>query len=134
VVVDASVAVKWVVEEEGSEAALRLRGRAQLAAPDLILAECANILWKRQLHGELHRDEAVVAARLLGAAGLELTGGEALLAAATEMACELGHPAYDCFYVALAERLDTVCVSADRRLVRALGRPGRWRGRVVALA
>jgi hypothetical protein len=41
-----------------------------------------------------------------GAAGLELTGGEALLAAATEMACELGHPAHDCFYVALAERLD----------------------------
>ncbi len=44
-VIDASVAVKWVVQEAGTPDALALR-KAKLAAPDLIIPECANILWK----------------------------------------------------------------------------------------
>jgi predicted nucleic acid-binding protein len=46
-VIDASIAIKWVVQEEGTEDALALRTRAELIAPDLIIAECANILWKK---------------------------------------------------------------------------------------
>ena len=44
-VIDASVAIKWVVEEPGTPEALLLR-RHRLLAPDLLMAECANILWK----------------------------------------------------------------------------------------
>lgn len=43
-VVDASIAVKWVVEENGTAAALGLRQRTKLIAPELLAAECANIL------------------------------------------------------------------------------------------
>jgi predicted nucleic acid-binding protein len=43
-VIDASIAVKWVVEEPGTAAALSLRRQAKLIAPDLLCAECANIL------------------------------------------------------------------------------------------
>ena len=43
-VVDASVAIKWVVEEEGSEAAAGLLDGPGLMAPDLLMPECANIL------------------------------------------------------------------------------------------
>ena len=50
-VIDASVAVKWVIEEEDTTQALALRGRA-LAAPDLLIAECANILWKKVRRNE----------------------------------------------------------------------------------
>ncbi len=42
-VVDASVALKWVVEEEGSEAALALKGR-DLATPSLLRVEAATAL------------------------------------------------------------------------------------------
>ena len=42
-VVDASVAVKWVVPETGSDLARSL-SNASLEAPDLLLVECANIL------------------------------------------------------------------------------------------
>ena len=52
-VVDASVAIKWVVEEEGSEAAAGLLDGSTLAAPDFLIPECANILWKKVRRGEL---------------------------------------------------------------------------------
>ena len=41
-VIDASIAVKWVVEEEGTPEALALRQKAKLIAPELLVAECAN--------------------------------------------------------------------------------------------
>ena len=42
----ASIAIKWVVEEDGTDLALTLRQKAKLMAPDLTVAECANILWR----------------------------------------------------------------------------------------
>ena len=51
-IVDASVAIKWVVDEPGTEHALLLR-RDSLAAPDLLVPECANILWKKVRRKEL---------------------------------------------------------------------------------
>ncbi len=43
-VIDASIAVKWVVEGKGTAEALVLRQKAKLIAPELLAAECANIL------------------------------------------------------------------------------------------
>jgi predicted nucleic acid-binding protein len=44
---------------------------------------------------------------------------------AFEIASELRHPVYDCFYLALAEREDAALVTADRRLIRRLA-GSRW--------
>jgi predicted nucleic acid-binding protein len=44
---NASVALKWVVEEQGTPEALALRQRAKLIAPELLVAECANILGRK---------------------------------------------------------------------------------------
>lgn len=53
-VIDASVAVKWLAEEEFSTQAFQLLfGEIRLIAPDLIFAEVANALWKMQRRGEL---------------------------------------------------------------------------------
>ena len=52
IVIDASVAVKWVLDEPRSDAALALRNE-QLAAPALWLAEAANALWRHVRVGEL---------------------------------------------------------------------------------
>ncbi len=64
VLIDASVAIKWVVKEPGSAEAVLLLDR-RLVAPDLLCPECANILWKKVARGDLSRDEAEVAARAL---------------------------------------------------------------------
>lgn len=125
-VVDASIAMKWVVEEEGTEDALVLRRRA-VAAPDLLVPECANILWKKVRLGELSAEEAMIAARLLARSDVELIGTRALLEPATQLAVELDHPAYDCIYVALAEALDTRFVTADDRFARKLRQAKRVR-------
>lgn len=52
-VVDASIAIKWVVEEEGTGIAVDLRSRFRFVAPELLVPECANILWKKVQRGEL---------------------------------------------------------------------------------
>jgi predicted nucleic acid-binding protein len=61
-IVDASVAVKWVVFEDGSEEALDLLDR-HLAAPSIWLAEAANALRSKCARGELGEDEASEFAR-----------------------------------------------------------------------
>ena len=42
-VIDAGIAVQWVVEEDGTDLALALRQQARLIAPDLLVPECAKI-------------------------------------------------------------------------------------------
>jgi predicted nucleic acid-binding protein len=134
-VIDASIAVKWVVEEDGTAAALLLRKQAKLIAPELLVAECANILWKKVRRNELSKDEALLAARLLQGVDLELLPTRSLFEAATLIAIDLDHPAYDCLYVALAAANDCSFVTADERLLRKLGqgRRGAFRDRVVSL-
>jgi predicted nucleic acid-binding protein len=134
-VIDASIAVKWVVEEDGTAAALSLRRNAKLVAPELLVAECANILWKKVRRKELSKDEALLAARLLQGADLELLPTRSLLEAATSIALELDHPAYDCLYIALATTNDCPFVTADQRLLRKLAevQHGAFRSRVISL-
>jgi predicted nucleic acid-binding protein len=116
-VIDASVAIKWVVDEPGTEQALLLR-RHRLVAPDLLVPECANILWKKVRRGELSEAEAILAARLLQRAEIELEPMRGLLEPATKLAIALDHPAYDCIYLALAEALSCAMVTADEQLYR----------------
>ncbi len=134
-VIDASIAVKWVVEEEGTPQALALRQRAKLIAPELLVAECANILWKKVRRRELSKDEAVLASRLLQAAEIELQSTRSLLEPATRIAIELDHPAYDCLYIALAVANGCQFVTADESFVRKLDqcRQKSLRDRVVSL-
>jgi len=134
-VIDASVAVKWVVEEEGTKEALALRNRA-LAAPDLLIAECANILWKKVRRNELSEQEAVFAAGLLARADIELMAMRPYLEAAVRIAVALDHPAYDCIYIALAEAEGLRFVTADMSLLRKVRRQAseRYADRVVGLA
>ena len=119
-VIDASIAVKWVVEEEGTDEALRLLKRSRLIAPELLVAECANILWKKVRRDELTNEEALLAARLLQSAEIELSPTRSLMEPATRVAIELDHPAYDCIYLALAAERDCPFVTADQRLLRKL--------------
>ena len=116
-VIDASVAIKWVVDEAGTQQALLLR-RQQLAAPDLLVPECANILWRKVGRRELRAEEAVFAARLLARSDVRFEAMRPLLESAVRLAMALEHPAYDCTYLALAQVLSCPFVTADVRLYR----------------
>jgi predicted nucleic acid-binding protein len=135
-VIDASIAVKWLIEEDGTPRALALRKRAKLIAPDLLVGECANIFWKKVQRGELSQEEALLAARILQAAEIELAPTRSLLESAARLAIELGQPAYDCIYLALA--VDRRCrfATGDQRLLRKLREEhqGRFHARAVSLA
>ncbi len=116
-VVDASVAVKWVIAEGGSDSAERLLDHP-LVVPDLLFAECANILWKKVRRGEVTREEAEIAARTLEQADLTVVSARAYMGPATAIAIDLDHPAYDGVYLAVAAALGLRLVTADDRLVR----------------
>jgi predicted nucleic acid-binding protein len=135
-VIDASVAVKWVVEEEGTAEALALFRASKLVAPELLVAECANILWKKAQRKELTNQEAFLAARLLERAEIELLPTRSLLESATRIAVELDHPAYDCLYLASAVANGWLFATADNRFVRKLrqGRRAPFAKVVISLA
>lgn len=134
-VVDASIVIKWVVEEEGTAEALTLRNRIHLLAPELLVAECANILWKKVQRGELLRDEALFAARVLEHTDVEILPTRALLSAAARIAIELGYPAYDCLYLALALDNDCRFATADQGFLRRLAQgPELFHGKALSLA
>jgi predicted nucleic acid-binding protein len=121
-VTDASIAVKWVIEEDGTPDALILRQRARLIAPELLVAECANILWKKVRRDELTNEQALLAVRLLQVAEIELVPMRSLFKAAMRMAIELDHTADDCLYLSLAIENKCQFVTADERLLRKLDR------------
>ena len=132
-VVDASVAVKWVVNEADSLQARSLAD-ARLEAPDLLLVECADILWKKAGTGDLTGPEAAARLGALMRAPVTLTAGRELLDAALELALEWRHPVYDCLYAALAIRRNIPLVTADKRLAAAARKKKKNAVRVVLLA
>jgi predicted nucleic acid-binding protein len=117
-VVDASVALKWFVIEPGTDAAeTLLAGPEPLIAPQLVVGEICNAAWKLWRRGALAAIQTQrIASRIAGTFD-RLVPLPGLASRSTALALELDHPAYDCFYLALAERERTVVVTADRRLV-----------------
>jgi predicted nucleic acid-binding protein len=114
VVIDASVALKWVLDEPGKEAADALLD-VELVAPALWLLEAANALWKRAGRGEISSQEASERLVELYNAPVTTTPIEDDLQAALDLASSLHHPVYDCLYLAVAIREATHVVTADRR-------------------
>ena len=52
-VIDASIAAKWFVEEPGRAQALEVLDETDRQAPDLVVAEVANVIWKKVLRIEM---------------------------------------------------------------------------------
>jgi predicted nucleic acid-binding protein len=116
-VVDASVAIKWVIAEADNERAMPLR-RHSLIAPDLLFAECANVLWHKLRRREISGDEAEIAAQTLQQADLVVVSTRGYAARAVAIAVALDHPAYDAMYLSVAEAFGLRLVTADDRLIR----------------
>lgn len=131
-VIDGSVAVKWVLDEKGSDVALALQAE-QLTAPSLWLIEAANALWATAARGQISAKETEERLALLRRAPVETTPAEDDLASALALANRLQHPVYDCIYLAAALRFDMEVITADGRFFRACGRDAKLAERVRLL-
>jgi len=124
-VVDASVAAKWYLKEEGHERAAAimeagLRRETKLLAPVLLAAELGNVLWQRNRRGDLIRDEVFEVWAAFVSAPVNLFDIAPLMSPALEISLDTGCAVYDALYVALAEAEGAKLVTADRKLVRTL--------------
>jgi predicted nucleic acid-binding protein len=123
-VVDASVAVKWLVTESYSDQAVRLLGDGVTRiAPELLFSEAANALWAMCRRGDLGKDDYSEAMDVLRVAPVAVPAPtRSLIGAAGRLALDLDHPVYDCIYLALALQEGYPVVTADRRFHEAVKR------------
>ena len=116
-VLDASAAVRLILADPAAaDLAERVGGAALVLAPELMLNELANTLWKLQRAdrlNDLDPQELLAEARELVD---RLEPDRHLQAEALALACHLNHPVYDCLYLALARREAASLISSDRRL------------------
>ncbi len=120
-VIDASVALKWFVRENDSDKALALceqalLGSLDMAAPDMLLYEVANILLRKI---ELTPSQVQNSIRQLLDTGISFSALDAgLIFRAIHVAGTTGASVYDASYVALALEVNGTLVTADRRLAK----------------
>jgi predicted nucleic acid-binding protein len=132
IVVDASVAFLWFANEpDRSGAARLLETESVLMAPDLMAVEVANAWWKKLRRHQMEMADIEQAVTNLLALGIDWTPSGQLLHPAARLAVELGHPVYDCLYLALAASHAASLATVDERLRRGAERVGIriWRAR-----
>ncbi len=126
VVVDSGVAVKWYVAESYSAEARRVLGEYQAGslnflAPDLIYAEVGNIAWKKHLFQGMAAADAQMIIDSFRTLTFTLTPTAALLDDAFRLAVTHRRTVYDAMYLALSVREKCRFVTADEKLVNAVG-------------
>ena len=128
-VVDSSVAVKWLVPEHDTAEAKIVwdafdEGRIEVAAPDWIDVEVANILWAKATKRKfISTAEAADHLDDFRAKPFRRVPAVDLLPAALDLAVRFDRTVYDSLYLALSERESCPFVTADERLVNAVNPP-----------
>ncbi|MDO8963419.1 MAG: type II toxin-antitoxin system VapC family toxin [Coriobacteriia bacterium] len=116
IVLDASVAISLVVEERGTAAAIATVAGHDVLVPDLFWPEVSHALVRKAGSGAIARADAAEAYALLRRLVDRTVGSEPLGPGAMTLALDLGHPAYDCVYLAAAIAHGAPLLTADRAL------------------
>jgi predicted nucleic acid-binding protein len=123
VVVEPGVAIKWFVEEPlRPQARSLLVNRHELIAPDILIADVAELAWQKATSGEIALDQAEPIVRCIGlpsfiSAFVESTR---LRNRALALALQCGRPVHECFYAACAEATSAPLVCCDETFLAAL--------------
>jgi predicted nucleic acid-binding protein len=133
-VVDASVGIKWVVDEPGSEEAVALIAGRRLIVPSLFWVETANVLSMKAKRGQLTRAAVTDAWRDLAEAPVEAVSlSPDAVSPALTLAQDIQHTVYDCAYLAVALAAGCPVVTADRRFASIVAAHPYLAGRVLLL-
>jgi predicted nucleic acid-binding protein len=119
------MAYPWFTNDPAPSGAVRLlETESILLAPDLMAVEVTNAWWKKLRRGEM--DVAGIERAVTHLLSLEIVwvAAQTLLRPAARLAAELGHPVYDCIYLALAASRSAILATADDRLRRGAERVG----------
>jgi predicted nucleic acid-binding protein len=124
-VIDASVAIKWILPEEDHDLAVRIQDLYQdekldLVAPYVLIAEVGNVLWKRVRRGDLTRQAAERCFFEFLRDSPILLDSTSVNVSALQLAMALARPVYDCLYLAWALEQRCDLVTADARFFNAL--------------
>lgn len=122
-VLDASAALSLITQDPAaSDLARQVEQMALVLAPELMLTEVANALWKLQRAGSLDGIDP----QLLLADARDLVDqiepDRNLQVEALALASYLNHPVYDCLYLALARREAATLLTTDQRLLALAAR------------
>lgn len=117
---DASVVVRWMVEDDLSPAALRASEVYRPVAPTLLGSEVANTLRNQVKARRYELDWCLSQMRRLPNL-IQLEDERALWPMALRLAAERDHGAYDCLYVAMALTRAVPLITGDARLARKFG-------------
>jgi predicted nucleic acid-binding protein len=121
-VLDSSVAFKWLVPEIDTDKAIRLRddfnqGVVELIAPDLLPVEVTHALTRAERQGRVTPAQGAILLKDLLKNLPPLHAYMPLLSRAYEISSSMRIGAYDCLYLALAEREKCDFVTADTKLI-----------------
>jgi predicted nucleic acid-binding protein len=87
-------------------------------APELMLTEVSNALWRLQRAGQLQVESLQQCLSRAGALVDHIEPDRHLQVEALALACHFDHPVYDCLYLALARREAAILLTDDQRLQR----------------
>lgn len=114
IVVDASVASKWLLPEQDSDSSFSILSSGfKFVAPDFIYAEISNVLWKRVQRKEISSGESQRLLKTFGNIPFTLISAWPISLVALELANQLKISHYDAMYVALAHRYKIKLITAD---------------------
>lgn len=121
-VIDANVAIKWVLPEVYSDRALSLLDNEEdeFLVPDFFFSEIANILWKRTQRGELTLESAAEKLSEIRQVAFSVSHSFDLVPQALTTAVQIKQAVYDCIYLTLAVNHRCQMVTADERFINAL--------------
>lgn len=129
-VVDASVAMKWLVTEELADVArqfLRDQAAGRMFAPPFLPSEITNALYQRLRRGNITSAEAEVALLQFLRLHITLLQPDGLYQNALAFARSNGLRAtYDSLYIVLAQFLATELWTADERLLSDVRMTAPW--------
>jgi predicted nucleic acid-binding protein len=119
-----------LLDQANRLAELHARQELQLLAPAFMEAEIGNVLWKAVGRKRITPREAERSLHSFTALAIQMVPISDLLAPALQLAVAYDRSFYDSLHVALALATKTELVTADERMVNALGSrfPVRWLG------
>jgi predicted nucleic acid-binding protein len=127
IVVDASVAIKWLIPEQDEEAARSLLvDEVQLVAPAVIRVEAHSAILRSFREGKLGGKEARAACevfeRVLEGGLLQLISDEDIWELALKLAFQARHSFADCLYLAVGKSVGAPVVTSDKLMAQRGGK------------